>query len=127
MGALDVLRYCEPDAAGISQRMTWDASRELVVVQSVQDVEPFLKNNRERLSSAEAGSKGYTPSRDLREVAEIPNIVAHQWLKQGLSIFDENDWPTISAMLDSREYSDLRTGPGVVSRSPRREYPTTRG
>jgi len=127
MGALDVLRQCSPDAAGISQRLTYDEANELVVVHSVQDVEPLLKANKARLHAAETGNKGYSPSRDLKEVAEIPNIIVHQWMQKGLNIFDDEDWATIAGMLDSQEYSALRTGPGVISRKSRREYPTTRG
>jgi len=113
---------------GIMQRMIHDEAEDLLVVQSIADVEPFLEQNKADMREAETGSRGYTPSRDLQRVASIPNIIIEKWLREdGINVFDDNDADKVLAKLDSPEYLFLRTAPGRLSRKPVREYPTTTG
>ncbi|HUW16881.1 MAG TPA: hypothetical protein VMW94_07365, partial [Actinomycetes bacterium] len=99
---------------GMTTRFTFDAHDDRMTVERQQDVEPILKENA-RLRNL---NDGYSPSRDLRRVAAIPNIVIEKWFKAGINVHDENDWPKIAAMLDSPDYAYLRTAPGRVSRKP---------
>lgn len=76
----------------------------------VQDVEPILEDNKRRQNDGD----GYSPSRDLRYVAHIPNIFIEAWMKEGLSIFDENCWPAIRRRLNDPDWRFLRTSPGRI-------------
>jgi hypothetical protein len=127
MGFLDRLQRLNLDPVGISQEFTCDADGDVMVVRSVQDVEPILKANAAARHEAMTGNGGYSPSRELRRVASVPNVIIHQWLKEGVNPYLDDDWDEIAARLDSSEYSQFRTAPGVVSNRVRRSHPTTRG
>lgn len=118
------LRDPEFDWSGIDTQIAYDPeSDSLHVARQAPDVAPMLEaNHREYLSG-----NGYTPSRDLQRVASIPNVIVEQWLKAGINLFDENDWPKVAALLDSPEYLFLRTAPGRLSRGRNRTYFTRQG
>ena len=65
-------RLSARSSAGIFERMTWDPVDEVLVRESVQDVEPVLKQNAELRRESDEGNQGYSPSRELRRVATIP-------------------------------------------------------
>jgi hypothetical protein len=72
-----------------------------LVFHATQDVEAILDNNKAEYNN---GLRGYTPSRDLRKIAEIPLLVAEDWRNRfGVDVF-----------LNSNEYLYLRTAPGCV-------------
>ena len=48
------------------------------VVERTQDVEPILNQNKMRQND---GLDGYSKSRDLKQVASIPLVVAESWMK----------------------------------------------
>lgn len=89
----------------------------LIVVRS-QDVAGYLKaNERERNSHSDwrpyaSGRK----DRPLRWVADIPNIVAEQWLKDGVNIFsnDPDMQRKVRLKLDDYTNKKLRTMPGKL-------------
>ncbi len=89
----------------------YDAATDTLVIKSSQDVEPILDNNRE-LSNPGLSGDGYSPSRELRRVASIPNIVIEQWLMEGINICREADWPKVKRRLNDGEWSKLRTSTG---------------
>lgn len=76
-----------------------------VVVHRVQDVEPYLDANKAEL-------RDFKPSKNRRKVAEIPNIIVEQWLKEGINIFDRNHAQAVQRKLNSNEFAYLRTSPG---------------
>ena len=91
------------------------ATNGIVVVRRMQDVEPYLKANEAEYNAAPswrpyAKRKG----RNLRKVAEIPNIVAEQWLREGVNIFsaDPDMQKKVRKKLDDYENRKLRTYPG---------------
>lgn len=96
-----------------------DAVSKAVTIETVQDVSPIIKANVTELNS---GHDGYTPSREMRKVAEIPMIEVTRMMQQGINIFDQNDWPKVAAKLDDPDWSKFRTAPGTISRKPHREY-----
>lgn len=49
------------------------------VIERSQDVEPILNENKRRQND---GTDGYTTTRDLKQVASIPMVVAEQWMKE---------------------------------------------
>ena len=90
-----------------------------LVVRRTQDVEGYLEQNkRERNAVSDwrpyaSGKKDKT----LRKVASIPNIVAEQWLREGVNVFsnDPEQRRKVRQKLNSNEYQYLRTFPGKVS------------
>ena len=76
-----------------------------------EDIEGFKSGTAALRHEADIGNKGYSPSREFRRVASIPPVVVVHWLNHGIDVFNEDDWPKIAAMLDSNEYSCLRTAP----------------
>jgi hypothetical protein len=86
---------------------------DFTVVES-QDVAPYLDANKAAYND---GTNGYTPSRELRHVAEIPFIVALEWMnKFGVNVFDKNHKPAVRRLLNSSDYLYLRTAPGQLQR-----------
>lgn len=103
----------------IAQSVKYDAGEDSLVVHSVQDVEPILKRNKELYGLDDLG---YGPSREWRRVASIPDVIVHAWLKKGIEVWNPDHWPKIAAALDDSSFLYLRTAPGRVSDSPKREY-----
>lgn len=89
----------------------------LLVVRS-QDVAPYLRENtRERNSHSDW--RPYATRRggsNLKKVAEIPNIVVEQWLKEGINVFSKDPamQRRVRLKLDSNEFQKLRTMPGKM-------------
>jgi hypothetical protein len=96
-------------------KTTIKAKNGVVVVHRMQDVEPYLKANEAEFNEAPtwrpyAKSKG----RNLRKVADIPNIVVEQWMKEGVNIFsnDPDMQKKVRKKLDDYTNRRLRTYPG---------------
>jgi hypothetical protein len=77
-----------------------------LVVRRRQDTTPILEHNK-RVRNDFVSRRG----ENIRYVAEIPNIVIEQWLKEGINIFDKNDAKKVQQKLNSNEYAYLRTSP----------------
>lgn len=90
----------------------------LLVVRS-QDVAPYLKANAQERNS-HSDWRPYAKRRgersELRHVAEIPNIVVEQWLKEGIDVFSQDPamQRRVRWKLDSNEFKYLRTMPGKM-------------
>ena len=108
----------------LEQELIEDQAEGKLIVRSFQDVEPILRHNR-RLYNLEGG--GWSPSREWRRVAQLPDIVTHEWLKKGINVLLLEDWPKVAAMLDHPDWKDVRTAPGRVSSRPPRDYYHERG
>lgn len=81
-----------------------------VLVERVQDVEPFLDANKADYNS---GRSGYTPSRAMKHVASIPPIVAELWMNRyGVDVFNKDHAGAVRRLLNSNEWRYLRTSPG---------------
>lgn len=82
-----------------------------LVIKRTQDVTPYLEQNQREYNE----HSDYRPMRgNLRKIAEVPCIVAEQWLKEGVNIFS-NDPAQIRAVrrkLDDYTNRKLRTTPG---------------
>lgn len=88
-----------------------------LVVKRTQDVEPILDHNK-RLQAEGVGGWRRTAKALRRQVAEIPNIVVEQWLKEGFNIFQVSE-RELRRKLDSPEWSYLKTIPGRVGQRSR--------
>lgn len=78
-----------------------------LIVKRVQDTTPYLEANKRERNDFQARRGA-----QLRKVAEIPNIVVEQWLKEGINIFDRNDAKKVQQKLNSNEFAYLRTSTG---------------
>lgn len=101
----------------------YDDTTGKTTLETIQDVNPIIAANKIDLLS---GHDGYSPSRELRKVASIPNIEIAKLYQRGINIFNRGDWPKIAALLDSQEWEAFRTAPGRISRRAVREYVTPR-
>ena len=82
-----------------------------VVIHSSGDTQPVLDANKE---DANHGNP-WTPSRDLKHVARIPAEVYLIWLnKYGIDALKKEDAPAVRRLLNSNEWSYLRTGGGQL-------------
>lgn len=90
----------------------------ILVVRS-QDVAPYLRANEQERNSY-SDWRPYAKRRgqrgEMRKVAEIPNIVVEQWLKEGINVFSQDPamQRRVRWKLDSNEYRKLRTMPGKM-------------
>jgi hypothetical protein len=80
------------------------------LVHSVQDVAPILERNK----ALYVANDGYSPSRELRRVAFIPNIVRQKWLnEEGWDAYRPDLYgDRLVAKLNDPEWRFLRTAPG---------------
>ena len=81
----------------------------IVVVQRVQDVDPYLEANKRRRNDFQSDRKA-----GMRLVADVPCVIIEQWLKEGINVFDRNHAKAVQAKLNSNEYAYLRTSPGKI-------------
>lgn len=90
-----------------------------LVIKRTQDYAPYLDRNAREMHGTPSW-RPYTSSRrrrsPLRKVAEIPNIVVEQWLREGVNVFDPDPamQRRVRWKLDSNEYLKLRTFPGQL-------------
>lgn len=94
-------------ATGITQYHSKDSEGNNII-RSVQDVDPFLKDNAAVRSTQQSGWKG-----DFHEVASIPTIVWEMWWKEvGGNPGAKSNRPWLIAKLNSNEFQKLRTKEG---------------
>ena len=101
----------------------YDEQKDQTVIQSIHETSAILNDNRRRRLE---GHDGYSQSRDFRRAASIPLGDYMLLKKQGIDLFDRNDWPKVCALLDSSKGLKYRTAPGRLSRKPLREHVTPR-
>jgi hypothetical protein len=90
----------------------YDEADDRMLLRQTQDVEPIFNANKEDYALDDGG--GWTPSRDMRRMANIPNIIIEQWFREGINVYRAEDWPKVRAKLNSSEYLYLRTAPGRI-------------
>lgn len=92
----------------ITTRYVEDSDGSLIVHREA-DVESLLEANKALASSGD----GYTPSREMRRAASIPNAIVEKWRNEkGVNVYDPDHWPKVRELLNSNEYLYLRTAPG---------------
>ena len=86
-----------------------------LVVKRTQDTTPYLDENTRELNS-HGDWRPYSGKGNLKKIAEIPNIVIEQWIKEGVNIFDPDPamQRAFRRKLDDYTYKKLRTMPGKV-------------
>lgn len=88
-----------------------------LAINRVQDVEPYLDANK-RMQAERAGGWRRNAGKNGRLVADIPNIVAEMWLKQGFNVFQASE-RELRKKLDEPEWSYLKTIPGRIGQRSR--------
>lgn len=92
----------------ITTRFVEDSDGSLIVHREA-DVEPLLEANKALYTSGD----GYTPSRELRRAASIPNAIIEKWRNElGVDVFNPDHKEAVRRLLNSSEYLYLRTAPG---------------
>jgi hypothetical protein len=94
-------------------RHSWERGDDgKIRIQSSQDAEPFLDTAK----AMNTHNDGYSPSRELRRVALIPPIVEVLWMNQyGVNPLMPEHHDLLCRLLNSSEWSYLRTAPGQIS------------
>jgi hypothetical protein len=104
-------RLLEVQPDGVVEWFHYDEETGAIAIEHVQDVEPLLAANRARAQD----SDGFSPSRELREIAEIPPVIVLKWLNElGIDLFDRNHWPAVKRLLRDPDWKWLRTSPGRI-------------
>jgi hypothetical protein len=88
-----------------------------LVVKRSQNVEPILDHNK-RMQASQVGGWRRSHNALRRQVAEIPNIVIEQWMKEGFNFFQVSE-KELRKKLDSAEWSYLKTIPGRIGQRSR--------
>ena len=96
----------------VAQRVYLDTSQEQVIVQSTQEYGDVLAWNKALFNARNAKSKLWNKNEWVL-VARIPLITLDQWSQRGLNYWNPDDWKIIKRMLNSSEWSGLRTAHGV--------------
>lgn len=98
---------------GITIYHDYDAVTDITTLQTVQDCEPILENNK---ILQNLDDRGWDKEREWRRVAEIPLALLEKWrVEEDIDIFDENHWPAIARKLNDPDYRFLRTAPGRLA------------
>ena len=96
-------------ALGMTEAFHFDHSSGDFTVETIHNVEPIMEANKR----AQNNGDGFTPSRDMKWIARIPNVVIEKWLNElGVNIFDKNHAPAVRRLLNSSDWRHLRTSPG---------------
>lgn len=84
-------------------------SEDQTIVQTVQDVEPYLRKNAQERSNGD-GWKG-----DLHKVASIPMVVIEKWQNElGDNPLAKRNRKWLIAKLNNNDYLKLRTKEGRI-------------
>ena len=86
-----------------------DKSDDKLHISHSQDVSGVLEANKRAREQAEGRKMG-----EMQRVASIPNVVAIQWIQEGINVMAPNkeDLKRMKQKLNSPEYAYLRTGGG---------------
>ena len=86
-----------------------DVSEDKFHISHSQDVSAVLEANKRARDQAEGQKMG-----DMVRVASIPDVVAIQWMNEGINVMSPNreDLRRMKKKLNSPEWAYLRTGGG---------------
>jgi len=99
----------QPD--GITEWLHIDELTGEMAIERSQDVAPVIEANKH----AQTSGDGFSPSRELREIAEIPMGVVELWRTVlGVDIFNRNHWPAVKRLLRNSDWRHLRTSSGGI-------------
>jgi len=94
-----------------------DKGNELVITKTIDKaaLRGHLEANKASVNAVPQKSyKSALRKKNMWKVASVPNWVVEQWMREGINIFKDEDWPKIKAKLNDPDYKFLRTSPGRV-------------
>lgn len=98
---------------GVSSTFHYDPDGDRSTVETVQDVEPILENNK-RLQTL---NDGYTADRSMRRIASIPLVVVQQWMQEDgvnwLALPKDEKAIYLRRKLNDPQWRYLRTSEGT--------------
>jgi hypothetical protein len=99
------------DYNGVEDSVSFDDGK-LVFKRSCADVEPVIEKNK---ALQTAGNNGYTPSRDLQHVANVPFGLVEIWRQQyGVDPLARENRTLLARLLNDSELRHLRVGGGTL-------------
>lgn len=76
------------DFSGIVETVYhWDEITQELHVERVQDAEPVLETIKAKIAH---GDDGWNATRDGKIIAEIPLVIAEQWMKEGVEWWNKD-------------------------------------
>lgn len=97
---------------GTTTYFAHDAANKRNVFRHEQNVESVIENNK---ALANHDDKGWSPSKEWRRVAEIPNVVHLDWItKHGVDPMAKGNEKLLKRLLNDPDNRFLRTAPGRV-------------
>jgi hypothetical protein len=104
-------RLIEAQPDGIVEWFHFDELTGEIAIERIQDVEPVLEANKRAQTSGDR----FSPSREMREIAEIPLGIVELWRTVlGVDILNRNHWPAVKKLLRDSDWAHLRTSPGRI-------------
>jgi hypothetical protein len=104
-------RLLEVQPDGLVEWFHFDHATGEIAIEHAQDVELVIEANKASANDHD----GFSASRELREIAEIPAVIALKWLNElGVNVFDRNHWPAVKRLLRDPDWRWLRTSPGGI-------------
>lgn len=94
---------------GVLSEFHYDRSEERAIINTVQDVEPYLERNKQEYHSA--------PSRfgDVAKVASIPEVIMEKWCNEdGINYMAHENRHLLRKKLNDPDNQFLRTRPGKL-------------
>lgn len=107
---------------GVASGMVAEADGTVRIIhgKSDADIQRVLKRNKDLRNS---GHDGYTQDRTMRRAATIEPFVAELWrVKHGVDVLNPNHREKVFELLDSPEYSAIKTVDAKLSKRPVRSY-----
>ena len=95
---------------GITEIFHYDEYTDESVIETVQDVEPYLEVAKALRNDDSYSSDGI--KKDWWHLAHIPNIIIDKMFREdGVNIYDRNDWKKVGSLLNDK-YANFRTTDG---------------
>ncbi len=86
----------------------FDEAEGTMTFETRQDVQALLDRNKALANDGD----GYSPSREWRRAASIPNVVVEQWLREGVDLYNPDHAGAVKRRLNDPDNRFLRTAPG---------------
>lgn len=98
---------------GVSSTFHYDSDGDKSIVETVQDVEPILENNKH----LQTLNDGYNADRSMRRIASIPLVVVQQWMQEDgvnwLALPKDEKAVYLRRKLNDPQWRYLRTSGGT--------------
>lgn len=101
------------EGSALERRIGFDAVEQKLVVETKQHgIDQILQDNVSQMNDDRPSTSLWNGKHYIR-VASIPLWLIEKWkVEKGIDFFNTDHMPKITALLNSSEYSHLRTAPG---------------